>query len=61
METTERRTMLMVVGFLAAEVASVATWTEVTLANALGASVIGAWLWRAHRELMNELTEKFGG
>lgn len=52
---------VVVAGVLATEVAAVATWVEVTVANAIGASAIGAYLWRAHRELIQELKEEFGG
>lgn len=47
-------------GILAAEVTEVATWEQITVANALGAIVIGAYLWRTHRELMDELSREYG-
>lgn len=49
---------IVVVGMLAAEVAAVATWEEITVANVLAAAVVGLYLARAHRELLRSIQEE---
>jgi hypothetical protein len=43
---------IVLVGVLGAEIASVATWPQIAVANSVAALVMGAYLWRMHRDLL---------
>ncbi|HZD04648.1 MAG TPA: hypothetical protein VE173_07015 [Longimicrobiales bacterium] len=46
---------IVVVGTLGAEIASVATWPQIAVANTIGALVMGAYLGRMHRSLLGDI------
>jgi hypothetical protein len=46
---------IVVAGMLAVELADIVTWPQIAVANSLGALVIGAYLWRMHRDFLAAL------
>lgn len=49
---------IVVAGVLGAEVWSVVTWPQVAAANTVAALVVGAYLWRMHREMVSQLAQE---
>lgn len=49
---------IVAVGMLAAEIGGVATWPQVTVANALAAAVIGGYLGKVHGGLVSSIRQE---
>jgi len=49
---------IVVAGTLAVELADIVTWPQIAVANSLGAFVIGAYLWKMHRDLLASLGQE---